>query len=139
MQKKKHILLLTTGGTIASVAGGEGLEPHRSGIMEQQIDELRAYYDITVRDIMCLDSSNIQPEQWQEIAEVVFASRNDFDGIVVSHGTDTMAYTASAVTFMLPGIHLPVVFTGSQLPLLDVLSDGPGNLRTAFAMAASGC
>ena len=139
MQEKKHILLLTTGGTIASVAGGEGLEPHRSGIMEQQIDELRAYYDITVRDIMCLDSSNIQPEQWQEIAEVVFASRNDFDGIVVSHGTDTMAYTASAVTFMLPGINLPVVFTGSQLPLLDVLSDGPGNLRTAFAMAASGC
>ena len=138
MLKKKHILLLTTGGTIASVAGGEGLEPHRAGIMDGQIDELRAYYDITIRDIMCLDSSNIQPEQWQQIAEVVFACRNDFDGIVVSHGTDTMAYTASAVTFMLPGINLPVVFTGSQLPLLDVLSDGPGNLRTAFAMAASG-
>ena len=138
MQKKKHILLLTTGGTIASVAGGEGLEPHRSGIMDQQIGQLRAYYDITVRDIMCLDSSNIQPEQWQQIAEVIFACRNDFDGIVVSHGTDTMAYTASAVTFMLPGINLPVVFTGSQLPLMDVLSDGPGNLRTAFAMAASG-
>ena len=138
MQKKKHILLLTTGGTIASVAGGEGLEPHRSGIMDQQIDQLRAYYDITVRDIMCLDSSNIQPEQWQQIAEVIFTCRNDFDGIVVSHGTDTMAYTASAVTFMLPGINLPVVFTGSQLPLMDVLSDGPSNLRTAFAMAASG-
>ena len=138
MQNKKHILLLTTGGTIASVAGGEGLEPHRSGIMDRQIDQLRAYYDITVRDIMCLDSSNIQPEQWQQIAEVIFESRNDFDGIVVSHGTDTMAYTASAVTFMLPGIPLPVVFTGSQLPLHDVLSDGPDNLRTAFAMAASG-
>ena len=137
MQKKKHIMLLTTGGTIASVAGGEGLEPHRSEIMNQQIDQLRAYYDITVRDIMCLDSSNIQPEQWQQIAQVVFECRNDFDGIVISHGTDTMAYTASAVTFMLPGINLPVVFTGSQLPLLDVLSDGPDNLRTAFAMAAS--
>lgn len=137
MQKKKHIMLLTTGGTIASVAGGEGLEPRRSEIMNQQIDQLRAYYDITVRDIMCLDSSNIQPEQWQQIAQVVFECRNDFDGIVISHGTDTMAYTASAVTFMLPGINLPVVFTGSQLPLLDVLSDGPDNLRTAFAMAAS--
>lgn len=137
MQKKKHIMLLTTGGTIASVAGGEGLEPHRSEIMNQQIDQLRAYYDISVRDIMCLDSSNIQPEQWQQIAQVVFECRNDFDGIVISHGTDTMAYTASAVTFMLPGINLPVVFTGSQLPLLDVLSDGPDNLRTAFAMAAS--
>ena len=138
MEKKKHILLLTTGGTIASVAGKEGLEPHRSGIMDQQLDQLRAYYDITVQDLMCLDSSNIQPEQWQQIAQVIFANRNDFDGIVVSHGTDTMAYTASAVTFMLPGINLPVVFTGSQLPLTDVLSDGPSNLRTAFAMAASG-
>ncbi len=135
---KKHILLLTTGGTIASVEGGQGLEPHRSGVMDREIQQLRTYYDITVRDVMCLDSSNIQPEQWQQIARVIFESRRDFDGIVVSHGTDTMAYTASAVTFMLPGIDLPVVFTGSQLPLLDVLSDGPDNLRTAFAMAASG-
>ena len=136
---KKHILLLTTGGTIASVEGGQGLEPHRSGVMSREIQQLRTYYDVTVRDVMCLDSSNIQPEQWQQIAREVFACRKDFDGIVISHGTDTMAYTASAVTFMLPGINLPVVFTGSQLPLLDVLSDGPDNLRTAFAMAASGC
>ena len=135
---KKHILLLTTGGTIASMEGGQGLEPHRSGVMDREIQQLRTYYDITVRDVMCLDSSNIQPQQWQEIAAVVYECRNDFDGIVISHGTDTMAYTASAVAFMLPGINLPVVFTGSQLPLLDVLSDGPDNLRTAFAMAASG-
>ncbi len=138
MEQKKHILLLTTGGTIASLEGGQGLEPHRSGVMDREIQQLRTYYDITVRDVMCLDSSNILPEQWQQIARVIFESRNDFDGIVVSHGTDTMAYTASAVTFMLPGINLPVVFTGSQLPLMDVLSDGPDNLRTAFAMAASG-
>ena len=136
--ERKHILLLTTGGTIASVEGGQGLEPHRSGVMDRQIQQLRTYYDISVRDVMCLDSSNILPEQWQQIARVVFECRNQYDGIVISHGTDTMAYTASAVTFMLPGINLPVVFTGSQLPLLDVLSDGPDNLRTAFAMAASG-
>ena len=135
---KKHILLLTTGGTIASVEGGQGLEPHHSGVLDREIQQLRTYYDITVRDVMCLDSSNIQPEQWQQIAGVVFENRDDFDGMVISHGTDTMAYTASAVTFMLPDINLPVVFTGSQLPLLDVLSDGPDNLRTAFAMAASG-
>ena len=138
MDRKKHILLLTTGGTIASMEGGQGLEPHRSGVMDREIQQLCTYYDITVRDVMCLDSSNILPEQWQQIARVIFEVRKDFDGIVVSHGTDTMAYTASAVTFMLPGINLPVVFTGSQLPLLDVLSDGPDNLRTAFAMAASG-
>lgn len=138
MSEKKNILLLTTGGTIASVPGGEGLEPHRSDVMERELQQLRTYYDITVRDVMCLDSSNITPEDWRFIAGEIFNQRSGFDGIVVSHGTDTMAYTASAVTFMLPGIDIPVVFTGSQLPLRDVLSDGPDNLRTAFAMAASG-
>ena len=138
MADKKHILLLTTGGTIASVPGGEGLEPHRSDVMERELAQLRTYYDITVRDVMCLDSSNIRPQEWQFIAREIFENRLGYDGIVVSHGTDTMAYTASAVTFMLPSIDRPVVFTGSQLPLRDVLSDGPDNLRTAFAMAASG-
>ena len=136
--EKKNILLLTTGGTIASMPGGEGLEPHRSGVMERELNQLRTYYNITVLDAMCLDSSNIRPEEWQQIARLIFENRAGYDGIVVSHGTDTMAYTASAVTFMLPGINLPVVFTGSQLPLADVLSDGPDNLRTAFAMAAAG-
>ena len=136
--EKKKILLLTTGGTIASVPGGEGLEPHRSGVMERELEQLRTYYEITVQDVMCLDSSNITPEEWQLIAKAVFENRAGFDGIVVSHGTDTMAYTASAVTFMLPDMDVPVVFTGSQLPLADILSDGPDNLRTAFAMAASG-
>ena len=135
---KKKILLLTTGGTIASMPGGEGLEPHRSDVMERELEQLRTYYDISVRDVMCLDSSNIRPEEWQLIAREVFENRIGYDGIVISHGTDTMAYTASAVTYMLPNIDLPVVFTGSQLPLADVLSDGPDNLRTAFAMAASG-
>ena len=138
MCEKKKILLMTTGGTIASQQGGEGLEPHRSGVMERELTLLRSYYEITVQDLMCLDSSNIRPEEWQLIARTVFEARQGYDGIVISHGTDTMAYSASAVTFMLPNIDLPVVFTGSQLPLADVLSDGPDNLRAAFAMAASG-
>ena len=138
MAQKKHILLLTTGGTIASTPVGDGLAPQNSGIMEGYIDQLRAYYDISIRDVMCLDSSNIRPENWQQIARHIFDAGADYDGIVVSHGTDTMAYTASAVTFMLPGVPVPVVFTGSQVPLPEALSDGPDNLRTAFAMAASG-
>jgi L-asparaginase len=138
VDQKKHILLLTTGGTIASVPGGDGLQPADAGIFQREMDQLRTYYDITVRELMTLDSSNIRPAEWQLIAQGIFDNRHGFDGIVVSHGTDTMAYTASAVTFMLPGIDLPVVFTGSQLPLADMLSDGPDNLRTAFAMAAAG-
>jgi len=106
--------------------------------MERELNQLRTYYDITVMDVMCLDSSNIRPEEWKTIAACVYEQRRGFDGVVISHGTDTMAYTASAVTFMLPNIDIPVVFTGSQLPLADILSDGPDNLRTAFAMAASG-
>ena len=135
---KKNILLLTTGGTIASKPGGQGLEPQRSDVMERELEQLRTYYRITVRDLICLDSSNITPEEWQLIARHIYEDRAGFDGVVVSHGTDTMAYTASAVTFMLPNIDIPVVVTGSQLPLADMLSDGPENLRTAFAMAASG-
>ena len=138
METRKKVLLLTTGGTIASLAGDDGLQPHRSDVMERELQQLRTYYDITVRDVMCLDSSNIRPAEWQQIAAAVFENRAGFDGIVISHGTDTMAYSASAVTFMLPDIDVPVVFTGSQLPLADMLSDGPDNLRTAFAMAASG-
>ena len=138
MKEKKHIMLLTTGGTIACRPGAEGLVPEHAHVLEQEICQLRTYYDITVEDILCLDSSNIRPEEWQLIARKIFERRLEYDGIVVSHGTDTMAYTASAVTFMLPNIDRPVVFTGSQLPLTDVLSDGPDNLRTAFAMAASG-
>ena len=135
---KKHILLLTTGGTIACTSGDQGLEPQNSGVMQFALEQLRSFYDITVQDVMCLDSSNIRPAEWQLIAQTIFREHSHYDGIVISHGTDTMAYTASAVTFMLPGLDKPVVFTGSQLPLTELLSDGPDNLRTAFAMAASG-
>ena len=138
MNEKKKILLLTTGGTIASMPGSDGLEPHRSDVMERELQQLQTYYDITVQDVMCLDSSNIRPQEWQLIAQAVFDRRHSYDGMVISHGTDTMAYTASALSFMLPDIDIPVVFTGSQLPLAEVVSDGPDNLRTAFAMAATG-
>ncbi len=136
---KKHILLLTTGGTIASVPGYQGLEASGADALGEQLHQLKGYYTITVRDIMCLDSSCITPEQWQEMAREIYESRQLYDGIVMTHGTDTMAYTASALSFMLPDISLPVVLTGSQLPLIDPLSDGPDNLRTAFAMAGTGC
>ena len=115
-----------------------GLVPKESG--EQLINMLGELpYDITVEDILQLDSSNIQPEEWKLIAEKIFENRNKYDGIVVSHGTDTMAYTASMLAFMLQNINIPVVLTGSQVPINVVLSDAPDNLRLAFAAAASCC
>lgn len=131
----KKILLLSTGGTIASKVTKEGLAPKDSGReLINMLGELP--YDITVKDILQLDSSNIQPEEWQLIAQTIYQQRVDYDGIVISHGTDTMAYTASMLSFMLQQIDLPVVLTGSQVPMNVVLSDAPDNLRLAFAAAA---
>lgn len=85
-----------------------------------------------------IDSSNMNPACWARIASVIADRYEDFDGFVVLHGTDTMAYTASVLSFMLRGISIPVVLTGAQLPMAHPLSDGMENLRTALAMAASG-
>ena len=136
----KRILLLTTGGTIASLPTAEGLAPGLDGadLARMLPAEMLEHYQISIRDILHLDSSNIQPEEWQVIARHIFENRRDYDGIVVTHGTDTMAYTASMLAFMLQGIEVPVVLTGAQLPIAHPLTDGTENLRTALAMAASG-
>ena len=136
---KPRILLLATGGTIASQPTDEGLAPGLDGAALTAMLPRRtlANYEVTVRDILHMDSSNIQPEEWQIIARHVYQNRDRFDGIVVTHGTDTMAYTAAILSFMVRGIGIPVVLTGSQLPIDHPLSDGPENLRLALAMAAS--
>jgi len=83
-----------------------------------------------------LDSSNLRPSHWLEFARDIVARADDFDGFVVLHGTDTMAYTASALAFMLRGLGKPVVLTGSQIPLCELRSDGRENLLTAMLIAA---
>ena len=135
----KKILLLTTGGTIASRQTSEGLAPGIDGEgLSHYLGGLPDSYDLTVRDILHLDSSNIQPEEWQLIARHVYENHRDYDGIVIAHGTDTMAYTASVLSYMVLHIPIPVVLTGAQLPIDHPLTDGLDNLRTAFAMASSG-
>lgn len=135
----KRILLLTTGGTIASRPTGDGLAPEMDGAgLLARLGGAAEQYDLTIRDLLRLDSSNIQPEEWQLIAGAVYAARNDFDGVVITHGTDTMAYTAAVLSFMLRGIAVPVVLTGAQLPIEHPLTDALENMRTALAMAASG-
>ena len=135
----ERILLITTGGTIASRVTDEGLAPGLDGAaLSHYLGALADSYELTVRDVLHLDSSNIQPEEWRLIARCVYEAREDFDGIVISHGTDTMAYTASVLSYMVRNVPVPVVLTGAQLPIEHPLTDGLDNLRTAFAMAASG-
>lgn len=84
-----------------------------------------------------IDSSDITPNSWIQIAQVIEKHYNDFDGFVVLHGTDTMAYSASALSFMLEGLNKPVIFTGSQLPVGVLRSDAKENLITAIELAAA--
>lgn len=134
----KRILLITTGGTIASGQTGEGLAPVMTDGDFAFLRELPLDFELKTRNLFELDSSNIQPEEWQCIARTVAEEYGNFDGIVLTHGTDTMAYTACALSFMLRGLPIPLVITGSQLPMTHLLTDGVGNLRCAFAMACTG-
>lgn len=133
----KKILVLTTGGTIACTPGEEGLTPSLdSGEVVQYLGNIEDV-DIIYEDLLKLDSSNMQPEEWAMIARRIYAASSTVDGIILTHGTDTMAYTASALSFMLMNLSIPVILTGSQLPLSHPLSDGVDNIRIAFAAAKS--
>ena len=133
-----NILLITTGGTIAAVPTPEGLAPDEGGgALPEALRMLGGRYQIEHIPLFSIDSANMQPEEWREIARCVYENAAEHDGIVITHGTDTMAYTASALSFMLKGLMVPVVLTGSQLPASHPLTDAIENLRCAFAMAAT--
>ena len=135
----QSVLLITTGGTIASEAGENGLAPRFSAAqLLRYVSGLRKYYHIDTLELLNLDSSNIQADEWIEIARAIHTALPRYDGIVVTHGTDTMAYTASAVSFMLRGLKKPVVLTGSQMPIDDLLTDARNNIYTAFAAVGKG-
>lgn len=129
----KKILLLTTGGTIASRQGVNGLEPALSAndiIKEFTYDASR--FSITAESLFDMDSSNIQPEEWQIIAQKIEEKYPCFDGFVITHGTDTLAYSASALSYMLRNLTKSVVLTGSQIPLGLDISDAQTNLTAAL-------
>ena len=130
----KHILLLSTGGTIASRPGSDGLEPEMSGQeLLSCLGDLRGRFQVEVQQIMNLDSSNIQAEDWKIMARSVYENLSGYDGFIITHGTDTMAYSASMLSFMLRGLQKPVVFTGSQIPMDNMLTDARNNLFCALA------
>ena len=137
--KKKHICVLATGGTIASRPTPNGLMPALSGEdILAMVPDLRARCDIDCVQLLQLDSTNLQPEHWIRMARAVAERRTQYDAFVVTHGTDTMAYSAAALYYMLENIDRPVVFTGSQLPAGVPGTDAEQNLLTAFHAALGG-
>jgi L-asparaginase len=141
MDQQTSILIIYTGGTIGMIKDPQSgvLKPFNFNNIYQQIPSLKLLdYKI---DNFCfdpvIDSSDMNPQIWAEIAGVIETNYEKYDGFVVLHGSDTMAYTASALSFMLENLNKPVVLTGSQLPLGMIRSDGRENFVTAIEIAAA--
>lgn len=141
MSKKSSVLLIYTGGTIGmmqDVRSGE-LRPFDFKSLTKQIPELTKF-DIELSSIAFqhpIDSSNMHPEVWVELATIIKDNYKSYDGFVILHGSDTMSFTASALSFMLENLNKPVVLTGSQLPIGIIRTDGKENLITAIEIAGS--
>ena len=139
MQSK--VLLIYTGGTIGMNRNRQtgALEPFRFEQLLEQVPELRQFdTEIDTWQFQPpIDSSDMTPARWTELSHVISDRYEDFDGFVVLHGTDTMAYTASALSYMLENLTKPVIFTGSQLPIGMLRTDGKENLITSIEMAAA--
>lgn len=136
---KKRILIMNTGGTLSSVMHKNGLAPGlKTADMQEQLHIVSAGIQLELQDVMALDSANVFPEDWAMLAEKISQVWMDYDGIVIIHGTDTLAYTSSMLSFMLQNISIPIVITGSQLSMADSVTDAMENCRCAIHMAASG-
>ncbi len=136
------ILIIYTGGTIGMVQDREtgALVPIDFRHISDHVPELKkfGYHLHSVSFDPVKDSSNMDPSVWIKMAEIIEHGYDDFDGFVILHGTDTMAYSASALSFMLENLARPVIFTGSQLPIGLLRTDGRDNLITAIEIAAAG-
>ncbi len=135
---EKKILLMGTGGTIASEMGGSGLAPElTSEQLLRYIPDISQICQVDCVQLFSLDSTNIQPKHWVRIAAALREHYLDYDGFVISHGTDTMAYTAAALSYLVQGSPKPIVLTGAQKPIGFETTDSKQNLRDAFRVAAS--
>jgi L-asparaginase len=137
---RARVLIIYTGGTFGMVYDKDGvLLPFDFSLILEHLPTLRSLLlEITVISFdEPIDSSNIEPAHWKTIASIIRDYYSDNDGFVVLHGTDTMAYTASALSFMLGNLSKPVVFTGAQLPITEPRSDARENLITALEIASA--
>jgi len=139
MKAKPRVLLVSTGGTITMLRNGSGTlsQCQDAGILLEKVPELGALAEVDLLPVSNTDSSNIQPQLWVDTARVIYESIEDYDGVVVTHGTDTICYTSAALSFMLQELPKPVVVTGAQMPLDDIGNDGHGNLINSVRVAVS--
>lgn len=134
---KKKILLIATGGTIASHLGKDGLVPGLgTDVLLKCVPEIFAFCDVEAVQVYNIDSTNVTPKHWITLATTIRDHYEKYDGFVVCHGTDTMSYTAAMLSYMIQHSPKPIVLTGSQQPIDKEDTDGRINLRDSFLYAA---
>lgn len=134
----KHILLIATGGTIASAEDGNGLSPALTGEeLARSVPEIEGLCELDIVQPMNIDSTNMRPADWLRIAEVIRENYDAHDGFVVLHGTDTMSYTAAALSYLIQDSPKPIVLTGSQQPMGNPFTDAKINLYQSLVYAVS--
>lgn len=137
----KRILMMHTGGTLAMMPEKPKKTLQKSDIAERitrHVPELREIAEMDYEMLFNMDSSNMQIENWQQIAGEIAVKMDDYDGFVITHGTDAMVYTAAALSFMLQNLPKPVILTGSQRPLAEIRSDARTNIINAVDFATFG-
>ncbi|MCT4636672.1 MAG: asparaginase [Bacteroidales bacterium] len=141
MKQDTSLLIIYTGGTIGMMKNPAtgSLAPFNFEKIQEEVPELKKFgFKLdTISFDPLIDSSNLQPEFWVKLANLISDNYKDYDGFVILHGTDTMSYSASALSFMLQNLTKPVVFTGSQLPIGTLRTDGKENLISAIEIAAA--
>lgn len=139
--EKSKVLIIYTGGTIGMVEDSitGALNPFDFNHLQDHIPELNKLdVDLTVESLeFPIDSSNVSPDTWFQLVNIIGEYYHVFDGFVILHGSDTMAYSASALSFLLENVDKPIIFTGSQLPIGKIRTDGKENLITAIEIAAA--
>jgi L-asparaginase len=138
MNPKPKILIIKTGGTISMVRGTDGiLSPLNDAVsLRKLVPELEMIAELDVLPLASIDSSNVQPDLWVKLAQAIYSCYDDYDGFVITHGTDTLAFTAVALSLMIQNIGKPVIITGAQVPLSEIGSDGRANLINAVRVAS---
>ncbi|MGN0335581.1 MAG: asparaginase [Lachnospiraceae bacterium] len=132
----KKILLIATGGTIASKKTAEGLSPGVSyDELCSSIPEAKSFCKLDALQLLSIDSTNIQPEHWLLMEDTIHKNYDAYDGFIITHGTDTMAYTAAALSYLIQNSDKPIILTGSQKPLTDPITDAKKNLLDSLRFA----
>mgnify|MGYP005845957953 CR=1 FL=1 len=133
----KHLLLLGTGGTIACKRGENGLTPLLTGDeLLSYVPDAKKFCEVETVQVLNIDSTNMHPKHWLKLAQVLEENYDDYDGFVICHGTDTMAYTAAALSYLIQNSRKPVVITGAQKPIDLEITDAKTNLCDSLRFAS---